>query len=191
VRLGARGRDDGKSERRQRIGVELARQATATPEARVILTKAPWDYTKVARERGNRTIKNLAQYLPKLANGPAFQCVTRYDTASFDYGMTENKGLPELFPEPEWIEELWHEDIRVSAETYRLYREIGQTRDRLIRELLYWREDRADEERMREAARQAVREREQLQKQRDEEREEGLRRSERGHIGRKRRYDDL
>ena len=74
--------------------------------------------------------------------------------------MTENKGLSELFPEPEWIEKLWHEDIRVSAETYRLYREIGQIRDRLIRELLYWREDRADKERMREAARQAVKERE-------------------------------
>jgi hypothetical protein len=44
---------------------------------------------------------------------------------------------------------------------------------------------------MREAARQAVKEREQLQKQRDKEKEEGLRRSERGHIGRKRRYDDL
>jgi hypothetical protein len=39
--------------------------------------------------------------------------------------MTENKGLPELFPEPEWIKKLWHKDIRVSAETYRLYREIG------------------------------------------------------------------
>jgi hypothetical protein len=103
--------------------------------------------------------------------------------------MTENKGLYKLFPKPEWIEQLWHEDIRVSTETYRLYREIGQTKNRLVKELLYWREDRADEERMREAARQAVKERE--QKQRDEEREEGLRRSERGHIGRKRRHGDL
>ena len=154
VKLRARGKDNGTKKRRERIAVELARQVTAVlKETRAQPT---WDYTKVARESAwNRTIEDIIQYLPKLASGPSFQRVTPNE-------VTENKGPEELFPEPQWVDELWDEDIRMAPETYRLYQEIGRTRDRVVHELLYWREERADLRRMQDIARQAVRERLQL-----------------------------
>jgi len=61
------------------------------------------------------------------------------------------------------------------------------TRNRHIRELVYRREDRADEEAMMEAARQAYRERQRLQEARQEAALQGLRRSERGRIPKRNR----
>jgi predicted transcriptional regulator len=84
------------------------------------------------------------------------------------------------------VDELWGEDVRLAPETYRLYQEIGRTRDRVIRELLHWRDERADLQRMQDIARQAVRDRLHLQEQREEAVLQGLRRSERGRIPQKR-----
>lgn len=127
----------------------------------------------------NRSIEDLIQHLPKLVSGPSFQRVVPNE-------VTENKGPEELFSEPYWVDELWHEEVRVAPETYRLYLEIGRIRNRRIRELLYWREDRADAEAMREAARQTYRERQLMQEARQEAVLQELRRSERGRMRLKR-----
>jgi hypothetical protein len=100
----------------------------------------------------NRLIEDLIQHLPKLASGPSFQRVVPNE-------VTENKGPEELFPEAYWVDELWYEEVKVAPKTYRLYEEIGRIRNRHIEELLFRREDRADAEAMREAARKAYRER--------------------------------
>ena len=100
-------------------------------------------------------MKDLIQHLPKLASGPSFQQVIPNE-------VTENEGPEELFSEPYWVDELWHAEVRVAPETYRLYEEISTIRNRRIRELIYWREDRADAEAIREAVRKAYRERKQL-----------------------------
>jgi hypothetical protein len=174
VKILARGKDNGKKGRRELIQVEHARNATAATTARE--TKPAWDYTKVPREFvWNRSMEDLIQHLPKLASGPSFHRVVPNE-------VTENKGPEELFPEPYWVDELWHEEVRVAPETYRLYLEISRWRNRRIQELLFWREDRADAEAMREAARQAYRAKQLQQEAREEVVAQGLRRSERGHI---------
>ena len=183
----ARGKDDGKKGKRELIRVEQARNMTTVvvhKEARSQPSRYPREYDTT------RSIEDVVRHLPPLPCGlPGFQRVDKTST------VTENTGPEELFPEFFWVDELWFEDIRLAPEVYRLYREIGTTRDRMIRELLYWREDRADAERMREEARRAYRER-QAVREAQEAREEatrqgsqGPRRSERGRIPSKRSRD--
>jgi hypothetical protein len=124
-------------------------------------------------------MEDLILHLPKLASGASFQRVVPNK-------VTENKGPEELFPEAYWVDEIWHKEIRIASKTYRLYQEIGRTRNRRIQELLYWREDRADTEAIREAARQTYKEKQLLQEAREEAVSQGQRRSERGRIPLKR-----
>ena len=149
--------------------VEHARNGTAVAvqkEARPQSTPASW-----ARELDwTRSIEDCLQHLPPLPSGlPGFQRVKFND-------ITENLGPQELFPEPFWVDELWHEDVRLAPEVSRLYNELGKTRDRMIRELLY----RTDAERMREEARRTYRERQAQQEVREEAVGQGQRRSGRG-----------
>ena len=187
VKIRTRGKDDGKKGKRELIRVEQARNMTTVvvhKEARSQPSRYPREYDTT------RSIEDVVRHLPPLPCGlPGFQRVDKTST------VTENTGPEELFPEFFWVDELWFEDIRLAPEVYRLYREIGTTRDRMIRELLYWREDRADAERMREEARRAYRER-QAVREAQEAREEatrqgsqGPRRSERGRIPSKRSRD--
>jgi len=188
VKIRARGKDNGKKGPRELIQVERGRRATAGKTAKAQLLERPVDYTKVPRPfEFVRSMEDLITHLPpELPNGPSFRRAPRHE-------MTENNGVQELFPDPYWVDELWHEEVRLAPETYRIYQELGLFRNRRIKELLYWREDRADLEAMREAARQAHREKLQQQQAQIEAREEataqGLRRSWRGRIPIKRKRE--
>jgi hypothetical protein len=75
-------------------------------------------------------MEDLVRRLTPLLNGPSFQSVVRDE-------RTENTGPQELFPEAYWVDELWHQEVRLTPETYRIIHEIGNIRDRRIRELVY------------------------------------------------------
>lgn len=126
VKVRARGKDNGRKGRRELIQVEHARKATTVSTTKKGKVEPGWDYTRVPREYAwNRSLEDLIQHLPKLASGPSFQRVVPNE-------VTENEGPQELFPEPYWVDELWHEEVRVAPETYRLYQEIGRIRNRRI-----------------------------------------------------------
>ena len=189
VKVRAYGKDDGKKGRRELLQVEHTRRATAVPIRKELRAQSTWDYTRVARDRAwNRTVEDLIQYLPKLATGPSFQRVTRDHEL---YHVTENRGQEDLHPEPQWVEESWHTEIKLAPETYKVLLEIGQVRNRQIAELVYRREERADMQAMQERARQVVRERQRLEEAREEAVLQGLRRSERGQQPRKRKPGEL
>jgi hypothetical protein len=180
VKIRVYGKDNGKKGPRELIQVERAREATAV-RVRKEAPQPAYDYIKVPRQMGFRTIRDLIQHLPKqLAHGPSFQAITRDE-------VTENRGLEDLFPEPYWVDE--YEDIRLAPETYRLCYEIGSTRNRHIHELRYRREERVDIERMRQAARQAHREQHAATEAKERAVLQELRRSDRGRIPSKRNRD--
>lgn len=137
-------------------------------------SQSSYDHTKIARDRVDlRSVENCIQHLSKLANGPSFQLV-KPDTYG-DYQVTENKGQKDLQPKPYWVDELWHEEVKLAPKIYRELFKIGSTRNRHIYELLYRREERADLQAMQEAARQAVRVRQAQQEAREEAVLQGLR----------------
>ena len=136
----------------------------------------------------NRTVEDLIQYLPKLATSPSFQRVTRNHEL---YHVTENREQEDLHPEPQWVKESWHTEIKLAPKIYKVLLEIGQVRNRQIAELVYRREERADMQAMQERARQVVRERQRLEEAREEAVLQGLRRSERGQQPRKRKPGEL
>jgi hypothetical protein len=78
-------------------------------------------------------MEDLVQHLPKLATGPSFQRVTCDHEL---YHVTENRGQEDLHPEPQWVEESWHTEIKLARETYKVLLEIGQVRNRQIAELV-------------------------------------------------------
>jgi hypothetical protein len=112
--------------------VERARRATAIKTAKAQLLNQPVDYTKVPRPfEFGRSIKDLIAHLPpELPNEPSFRRAPRHE-------MTENNRVQELFPDPYWVDELWHEEVRLAPETYRIYHKLGLFRNRRIQELLY------------------------------------------------------
>jgi hypothetical protein len=138
-------------------------------------------YTKVLPRphAWNRPMEDLVRRLTPLLNGPSFQSVVRDE-------RTENTGPQELFPEAYWVDELWHQEVRLTPETYRIIHEIGNIRDRRIRELVYLRDERANLEATCEAARQAIRERQREQGEKEAAIQQCLRRSDRGRIPKKR-----
>jgi hypothetical protein len=79
----------------------------------------PVDYTKVPRLfEFVRSIEDLiARLPPALPNGPSFRRAPRQE-------VTENNGVQELFLNPYWVDELWHEEVRLAQETYRMPRSL-------------------------------------------------------------------
>ena len=128
-------------------------------------------------------------HLSQIPSGPSFQRVT--PGTYQDYQVTENRGYKDLDPEPYWVDELWHEEVRLAPETYGTILEIGGTRNRHICELLYRREERADMQAMQEAARQVARARQAQQEAREEAMLQGIRRSKRGRVPLKRKHGEL
>jgi hypothetical protein len=53
--------------------------------------------------------------------------------------MTENNGVPELFLDPYWVDELWHEEARLAQETYRMTRSLDYSGTGAFKNFFYWR----------------------------------------------------